>query len=95
MSQRRFLTVLGAVLFAVGAVVLLSGGFDVPSRRPPQVIRIAGTSQLLLAVAPAVAGIALVHVGMHPERRDSRLVQALVAGAVGACIAAFLVAQRY
>lgn len=93
MIDRLFAWAVGGALLAAGLMVLVSNGVSLPARNGGPDFRFTGTSQLLMALGPALLGAGLTQV--RPRRRPTPLVECLLVAGLVCVVAALLIAPRY
>lgn len=84
----------GVALIVLGVVLLASGGVSLPTRTPSVSFRFGGFALLLLALAPALAGGAILGLARGRLARDSGWTRGLLFAAMAAVALAFVIAPK-
>ncbi len=94
MSERVFYYVFGCGLIITGIILLTTGGFQLPTRHPPNTLDFFGLPHLLFSLAPILAGSCLFRLGTDSSRRTQLLTKLLFIAGILAMCSALILAQK-
>lgn len=94
MGERIFYYLFGGGLIITGLVLISTGGFQLPTRHPPETLDFFGLSYVLFSIGPLLVGWCLTRLGIDSSRRDDFLTKIWFMSGILAMCLALITAQK-